>query len=137
MSILAILVAAAVCFVVGFLIHGPLFGKLWMRLAKITPTGNEKMSDMYGQMFWNYAMNVVAAFVMSGIIWMASTSSMMVEITWYRGAILAAWLWLGFVVTNSSMNVIWMGQSFKLWLFDTLSALAGLVSMGIVLALWK
>ena len=61
----AILVAALVNFVLGFLLHGPIGGKLWMRLAKIHPTGKEKMSDMYGQMVWNLLVNMVAAYVIA------------------------------------------------------------------------
>ena len=35
----AVVVSAVAAFVIGFLFHGPLFGKLWMKLAKIQPTG--------------------------------------------------------------------------------------------------
>ena len=59
---LAVFVAAIVAFILGFLFHGPIFGKLWMRLANIVPTGKEKMSDMYGQMFWNFVVNLITAF---------------------------------------------------------------------------
>ena len=38
MNIIAIVVAAVVAFIIGFLFHGPLFGKLWMRLADVHPT---------------------------------------------------------------------------------------------------
>mgnify|MGYP003353537644 CR=1 FL=1 len=46
MEILPIILAALAIFVIGFLFHGPLFGKLWMKLADIHPTGNEKFKDM-------------------------------------------------------------------------------------------
>jgi uncharacterized membrane protein YagU involved in acid resistance len=70
----AIVLAAVACFVIGFLMHGPLFGKLWMKLANVHPTGKEKFSDMYGQMFWNLVSNLVCAYVLAAVYLFASTS---------------------------------------------------------------
>jgi hypothetical protein len=137
MNILAILVAAFVAFVIGFLWHGPLFGKIWMRLENITPTGNEKFSDMWKQMVYNYIANIVMAFVISGTLMFAFSSPFMGELTWYRGAICGAWLWLGFVVTTSSMDVIWMKRSVKLWLFELSWWLVAMMAMGAILAVWQ
>ena len=64
-NLVSVFLAAVVAFVLGFLFHGPLFGTLWMKLANIHPTGKEKMSDMYGQMFWNFVVNLVTAFVIA------------------------------------------------------------------------
>lgn len=137
MSILAILVSALVSFIIGFLFHGPLFGKTWMRLAKITPTGNEKLSDMKWQMFWNYFVNVVCAVFINGAIWIVGATSMFGDITWYKGAIIALWLGVGFTIPWTSIDVIWMGKSWKLWLFDTASFLLCMMSMGAILAVWR
>ena len=137
MGIFPILISAAVCFVIGFLFHGPLFGKVWMRLAKITPTGNEKLSEMKAQMFWNYFSNVVQAFVLSGAIWISSYSAVIGEMTWYKGMIIGLCLWLGNVLTTTSIDVIWMGKSWKLWLFDNVSFAICSAVMGIILAIWR
>jgi hypothetical protein len=40
-NIWGVLLAALSCFIIGFMFHGPLFGKLWMRLANIHPTDNK------------------------------------------------------------------------------------------------
>jgi len=45
----AVAVAAVTAFILGFLFHGPLLGRIWMKLADIHPTGNEKFSDMIPQ----------------------------------------------------------------------------------------
>ncbi len=137
MNLLAIFVSAAVMFVIGFLMHGPLFGKLWMKLANIHPTGKEKFSDMVPQLIWNYFANLVAAFVLAGVLWMAFSTGAMGEISWYKGLIVAVWMWLGFIVTSTSNEVIWMKKSFKLWAFDSVSILLGLGAMGIILSSWK
>ena len=42
-----VFLAAVVGFIVGFLLHGPLLGKMWMRLAGIVPTGNEKFATRF------------------------------------------------------------------------------------------
>ncbi len=129
-NFVAVLVAAAAAFVVGFLVHGPIAGKLWMKLAKITPTGNEKMSDMYGQMFWNFVSNIVFAFVLGQMI----SFNGLVDAT--TAMIFAFWVWLGFIVTSSSMEVIWMGRSYKLWIFELVSSLLCTATMAAILASW-
>lgn len=133
-NFVGVLVAAAAGFVAGFLIHGPLFGKLWMKLANIVPTGNEKFSDMYGKMFMNFLANVLAAYVLAVVYLFATTSPYMGGEGAISGMICAFWVWLGFYFTSSSMDVIWMGKKKSLWLFDTFSSLAVLLVMGAVIA---
>lgn len=135
-NILSVFVAAAVAFVLGFLFHGPLSGKLWMKLANIHSTGNEKMSDMYGKMFWNFVVNVITASVMAMIFSLVFTSSLMGPATWFRGAIMGIWLWLGFLVTSSSIEVIWMGRSWRLWLFEAGCSLVVMATIGAIIASW-
>jgi hypothetical protein len=136
MNIFAILLAAVATFVIGFLFHGPLFGKLWMRLANIHPTGNEKFSDMVPQMFWNFVVNIITASILAMLFWLIFSSPLMGMKTWYKGAILAVWVWLGFIVTSSSIDVIWMKRSWKLWIFECISSLVAFVAMGIILAVF-
>jgi hypothetical protein len=136
MNVLAIVLAALATFIIGFLFHGPFFGKLWMRLANIHPTGNEKFSDMVPQMFWNLVVNLITATILSMLFWLIFSSPLMGEKTWYKGGILGAQVWLGFIVTSSSIGVIWMKQSFKLWLFECVASLVAFVAMGIILALY-
>jgi hypothetical protein len=87
MNIFAIVTAAVAAFVIGFLFHSPPLGKLWMKLANIHPTGQEKMSGMWKQMLLNFIANLVTAFVLAGIIWTASTSPVIGPISWSRGAL--------------------------------------------------
>lgn len=133
-NLLAVAVAAVTAFVLGFLFHGPLFGKLWMRLANVHPTGKEKFSNMIPQMLWNLLVNFVTAFVLAGILWMSSLS--MGVITWQTGALVAVWLWLGFIATTTSIEVIWMGRSVKLWLFEAAASLVVMAVMGAIIAAW-
>lgn len=136
MNYLAILVSAVACFVVGFIFHVPPLGKIWMRLNNIQmPTGEMKFSSMAGQMVANFVMNVVCAFVLSGII---STASLAYgNMSWSTGSIAAIFLWLGFIVTNTSNDVIWMGKSKKAWGYEMLSSFVALSVMGAVLGAWR
>lgn len=133
-DLVSVFIAALVAFVLGFLFHGPVSGKLWMRLANIHPTGKEKFADMIPQMVWNFVVNVVTAFVMAGIFWLVFSSPLMGPATWFRGAIMGIWLWLGFLVTSSSIEVIWMGRSWKLWLFEAACSFVVMATMGAILA---
>lgn len=135
-SLVAVVVAAISAFILGFLFHGPISGKLWMKLADIHPTGNEKLSDMIPQMAWNFFVNLVTAFVLAGALWIAFSSSVVGPALWYKGSIIGAWIWLGFLVTSSSIDVIWMGRSIKLWLFEAVCSLIIMSVMGAILAAW-
>lgn len=133
---LAVFVAAIACFIIGFLFHGPLFGKLWMKLANVHPTGNEKFSDMVPQMVKNFIMNLVCAYVLAAVYLFASTSPVMGGSGTLNGMVCAFWIWLGFIVTGSSMDVIWMGKSKNLWYFEIVASLVSFLAMGAIIAAW-
>lgn len=133
-NFLAVFLAAVAAFVIGFLMHGPVAGKLWMRLANIHPTGNEKFSDMYGKMFWNFVVNLVTAYALAVVYAFATTSAYTSGSPLWDGVMSAVLVWAGFIATSTSIEVIWMGKSFKLWLFEFVSSLIVMVAMGVILA---
>ncbi|MES3031741.1 MAG: DUF1761 domain-containing protein [Patescibacteria group bacterium] len=129
-----VLVAAVANFVIGFLFHGPLFGKTWMRLANVTPTGNEKLSDMVPQMSKNLLANIVFAYALAVFHLYAVTSTLSTgPSTAWNGMACGFLVWLGFVVTSSSMEVIWMKRSTKLWLFEMVASLVSILAMGAII----
>ncbi|MDB5254045.1 MAG: hypothetical protein JWL80_111 [Parcubacteria group bacterium] len=132
---IAVVIAALANFIIGFLFHGPLFGKLWIKLANIHPTGNEKFSQMIPQMVQNYVVNLVCAYVLAMFIFItASYYNNVGNVVGGMG--IAFWAWLGFILTSSSINVIWMGGSKKLWVFEAVSSLVSFLAMGAILAAW-
>src|SRR3989344_3596257 len=133
---LVVIVAAVAQFVIGFLFHGPVLGKTWMRLANITPTGNEKFKDMIPQMIKNLVSNIVFAYVLAVIYLFASTSSFMSGGAW-NGVVIAFLVWLRVLVSSSSMGVIWMGRSYKLWLFEMFASLVSILAMGAIIGAWQ
>jgi hypothetical protein len=136
MNILAIIAASVAAFISAFLWSGPLFGRVRMRLANENGVGNNPPAPKVSQIFLNYVVFLVTAAVMAGIFALAFSSQIMGERTWYRGVVVAVWLWLGFIVTSSSIEVIWNGRSWKLWLFECASSLLAFALMGAVLGAW-
>jgi hypothetical protein len=133
-SLLAVSVASIVAFVLGFLFHGPLLGKVWMKLADVHPTGNEKLSDMVPQMLWNLLSNFVTAYVLAVIYLYASTSPLLGGPGMTTGVIVALWVWFGFLVTSSSIEVIWMKRKVSLWLFEAGCSLVVMIAMATIIA---
>jgi hypothetical protein len=133
---IAVIVAAIAAFIIGFLLHGPVLGKLWMKLANVHMTGNEKLSDMYRQMILNFIANLVTAFALAIIYVLASSSPFMSASALCNGIIISFVVWFGFLLTSTSIEVIWMGRSFKLWLFEAGSSLIVMLTMGAIIASW-
>ncbi len=133
-NLMAVVLAAVVAFILGFLFHGPVSGKLWMKLANIHPTGNEKFKDMVPQMLWNLLSNLVTAYVLAVVYLLASTSTLMGGAGVHTGVVVALLVWIGFLVTSSSIEVIWMGRSAKLWLFESACSLVVMLAMGVIIA---
>lgn len=134
-NLAGVLVAAVAAFILGFLFHGPVSGKLWMKLADIHPTGNEKFKDMVPQMIWNLVVNLVTAYVLAVVYLFASTSPFGTDGIW-GGIICGLWVWIGFLVTSTSIEVIWMKRSAKLWLFESGCSLIVMAAMGAIIAIW-
>ncbi|MEI6057895.1 MAG: DUF1761 domain-containing protein [bacterium] len=134
-NLLAVIVAAVVAFVLGFLFHGPISGKLWMKLANIHPTGNEKLADMIPQMGLNLLSNLFTAYVLAVVYLFASTSPYGSVGAW-GGIATALWVWVGFLVTTTSIEVIWMGRSKKLWLFEAGCSFIVMIAMGAIIGSW-
>jgi energy-converting hydrogenase Eha subunit B len=132
-NLFAVIVAAVTAFILGFLFHGPVTGKLWMKLADIHPTGNEKFSDMIPKMLWNLLTYFVMAYVLAVIYLLASSSPYLIQGIW-GGVVCALLLWLGFLVTTTSIEVIWMGRSVKLWLFECACSFIVMAVMGAIIA---
>ncbi len=132
-NFVAVIVAAIVAFIVGFLMHGPIGGKLWMKLANIVPTGKEKFSDMVPQMLWNLFANIIIATVVYVVLGLAFSIVPGTILSVTISVIFTLWI---FTVAGSSMDVIWMGKSKKLWMFECFSSLLVIASMGAVIAAW-
>src|SRR6185503_15757684 len=128
-NLVAVFLAGIVAFILGFLFHGPVSGKLWMKLANVHPMGNEKLVDMIPKMLWNLLANVVTAYGLAVVYLFASSSPFLGGAGISTGIICALWVWFGFLVTSTSIEVIWMGRTVKLWLFESACSLVVMIAM--------
>jgi hypothetical protein len=126
---LAVIVAAVLQMVLGFLWYGPLFGKTWMGFMKITPAqmGRQGMGKTYA---WSAVMSLITAYVLSLLVDYMGAKSV--------GAGLAAgfWPWLGFVVPVTASSLLYENRPFGLWVLNAGYQLVSLALMGALLAAW-
>ncbi|MEY4723799.1 MAG: hypothetical protein RLZZ324_1312 [Candidatus Parcubacteria bacterium] len=130
----SIVLAAVASFVIGFLLHGPVGGTLWMKLADVHPTGKEKFADMIPNMAWNLVANLFAAAALSMLIGHARQSPQFMALGGWGGAVFGVFAWV-LLSAGSSIEVIWMKRRPALWLYEVGCSLVATVAMGYILGL--
>jgi len=107
----AVLVAAIVSFVVGWLWYGPLFGKMWKGLMGFTDESMKAMAMKPATaMFWEFVTSLIMAYVLANftVVW----GALGVAGAWS----LAFWIWLGFLATAELGSYLWEGRDLA-WIF--------------------
>lgn len=133
---LAVLGAAIVSMVVGFLWYGPIFGKIWMKEMGFTKEYMEAakkkgMGKSYAIMFVG---SLVMSFVLHHALVFASTYLLASGVS--AGLMAGFWNWIGFVAPVTLGSVLWESKSWKLWFLNNGYYLVTLCAMGVTLALW-
>jgi len=131
-NFIAVLVAAFAAFAIGFLWHGPLFGKTWMKLMEITPEqmeeGRKKMEKkMPLYMLAALVQQLVVATVMAMLLAALSISDI------GEAVVLALWLWVGFIAALLLNGVLWEERKLNLYFFNIVYHLVSLVVVAIIL----
>ena len=108
---LMIIVGAVISFIVGAVWHGPIFGKLWMRIhhGKDTFNDAEKKKAMEGM--WKL---MVTEFVVS-LLMIIGLACIIRAIPQYSAMQTTFMVWLSFVLTTMTSTVIW-GADAKKWM---------------------
>jgi len=130
---MAIVAAAVVNMVLGFAWYGPLFGKPWMKMMKITKEDMEKAKKE--GMAKSYAIATVGSLVMAYVF--AHFISVGGAMTMSAGATIGFWLWLGFIATTTLSGMLWEKKPLNLYLLNNGYYLVLLVVNGALLASWK
>ena len=107
-----------------------------MRIANIHPKGEEKLVNMWPQLLKNFFAHLLFVYVFAVMYLFASTSPVLGGGGVLNGIKVAFLVWLGFVCTTTSIEVIWMGRSYKLWLFEAFCSLVTCIAMGAIIAAW-
>lgn len=139
---LAVVGAAVIAIVLGFLWYGPLFGRAWMKSMgmdmdemKAKAKGDKKMQmammRSYGIMMLS---SLVMAFVLAHSLYFASA---VLQISGIPAAFQAAvWNWLGFIAPVSLGGVLWESKTWKWWAITSGYYLVSLFLMGSLLSYW-
>lgn len=132
----AVVAAAVVGMVAGYLWYGPLFGKVWMKEMgfksdKMEDAAKQGMGKTYGLMFVGLlfmAYILAHAEVFAGT-YMGTKGPVL-------GLTTGFFNWLGFVVPVSMGTVLWDGKSWKLWKINSGYYLVTMLAMGVLLSVW-
>jgi len=133
---LAILVAAVVTMILGFLWYSPLlFAKAWTREMGYDLNDKAKMDEMRKSAGPAYAGSFVAslisAFTLALILHGMRAESL------HFGIMASFHIWLGFVATVQFTGALFAKQSMKLFAINTGYQLVCFLAMGAILVLWK
>jgi hypothetical protein len=132
---LAVLISAIAAVVIGGLWYGPLFGKMWMKLAGISKEGMKSMAlSPLQAMVGGFIVSFLMAYVLAHGIVFGNAYTNMSGMT--GGLMGAFWYWLGFIVPVTAGVFLWEGKSAKLWLLNAAYYLVSLSVMGAILSSW-
>ncbi len=134
-NLLAVLVAAIACMILGFIWYSPLlFAKPWTVLMGYDPSDKAKMEEMRkgaGALYtMSFVVSLVTAFLLGKIIRIST-----VETALY-GMKIGAGVWLGFVTTVQLTDKLFTRRPFQLYLINTGYQLVCFLAMGAILAVW-
>ncbi len=133
---LAVLVSAIIAMGLGFVWHGPLFGKKFMAAMGMTiPTDPEVRKKMQKAMAMTY--------VIQFLLFVVTTSVLSIYINYgpKTGLVTAVCLWLGFVMPTAASAALWNDRPTNAkWTIFLVSAGFNLVMLavaGLILGSWR
>jgi Protein of unknown function (DUF1761) len=131
-TLIAIMTVA--CFALGAVWHGPLFGKLWMRIHHGKDSFNAKEMAEATKGMWKL---MVTEFVATGLM-VISIACLVRAIPSMPGWQIALMVWVGFVLPTMASTVIWGNDTKKYMLtkiaISSIGRLIGLLVTGYVLS---
>lgn len=125
----AIIVAAAVKFVIGMAWYSPaMFARQWMALLGLTEA--DFRARMVPALIAEVVCDLLAAFILYHAVVYAGASTIL------QGAAVGFLNWLGFVFTFSIGQVYYEGRPWRLWAINNGYWLLSLIVMGAIFAIW-
>ena len=138
LNMMAVLIAVAANFVLGYLWYAPLFGKAWATEMKWDmtqkPPASEMMKGMIFMVIGNFLMAYVFAHnmaVWNPVTWGQAASQMSVGQT---AGMAAFFTWLGFYLPGDLGKVAWERHSWKLFFINTAYHFLSLLVVAFILA---
>lgn len=130
-NITAILLASFAAFMIGFLWHGPVFGKQWLKMmgiseAEMKAAQAKGMGPMMPQMIAAFVQQIVVATVMSHLANALSVTG------WAEAILFAVLVWFGFIVTSQLNTVLWEKRKMNLYLFTVSYHLVSMIAISLI-----
>lgn len=126
-NFLAVLAAAVLVFLIGFLWYGPMFGKAWQREVGLT---RDDLKDK------NMALVFGPALVLMILMAIVIAAFLPEEPIWQDGLLLGGVLGVGVVAASIGINYLFAGRSVALYAIDAGYLIIGLALLGTVIAWW-
>ena len=132
---LAVLAAAIVCMVVGFIWYSPaLFARPWMIASGYDPDDKTRLAEMKAGAGKMYGLAFVASLLQAAML--AKLIAVTGVYDALHGAKMGVGIWLGFVMTVQLTGALFGRQKMRLFLINTGYQLVCYAAMGALLAAW-
>jgi hypothetical protein len=130
----AILLATASSMAVGaFWYSRPVFGDLWIKLAKLNPKAMEKRSA--GPLILTAMLSFVTAYTLAHVSFLSNN---FFHHSFLRDAVTTAfWLWLGLTAARIMVHDIFESRAKELTLITIFHEAATILIMGVIIGLMK
>lgn len=128
---LAVVVAAFVAFILGWLWYMPLFGKAWRQARGIT---DQMVAEGQKDMGKTMVVIAISTIIMAWAV--GELASYMHLGTWMHGVKLGVLCWLGFALTMGLIETMTSRRKMAGFYIDTGYWLVSLVVIGIIVSVW-
>lgn len=129
---LAVIVSGAAAMMIGFMWYGPLFGNAWKKANKFT---DKDMKNMKITPKMAMSLGTINSFVMA--IFLALIISALNSNSLVSGILAGVVLWAGIAATTRVNSVIFEQRTVSLYIINTGYDLVTILTMAIILSIWK
>ena len=136
LNCVAIVVAAVVSFVFGWLWYGPLFGKAWAKEMKMSMDQKPPAGVMIRGMIFMILGALLTSYVLASnaSAWHGVMPDAMPAMFGFMGGFFT---WLGFYLPQQLSGVAWEGKSGKLFWINAFHSFLALQIISMILAFWR
>lgn len=127
--VFGIVMAIVATYAIGFMWHGPLFGKAWMKANGIKPPKPEDVK--FSMMAPGLGANLALAFCQAAVLGRAFQLVRLDNVG--QALIIATIMWLPFTALVLGNIYAWVGRSPKAWALDAAHSLVALWAIAAIL----
>lgn len=132
----AVLVCGVVAMVIGSIWYGPMFGKMWMQIVKVSPEDMARRKEMQKKAMPLYGIQFLLSLFQAWVL------AYYIE-GWkdVSGVENALWIWAGFIMPTVAGASMWNNDSAKIswarFLIQAGCQLVTMVAFGLILGMWR